>query len=260
MQLLFPSEPFSKTVVDEEYANEYQAIRDAGLECSVFSTQDFDEGTFAPRPALTKGSKVLYRGWMLTPDEYLSLYKGILGEGGVPLTSPSQYRLCHYLPEWYPQCRAFTPETLFLSRDADFALALAEKTWPAYFVKDYVKSLTTQRGSIAAKATEIAEIVDLIEQFRGKVEGGVCVRKYEDLRPETEERYFVLNGCAYGRDGNVPSMVSELAKRIESPFFSADIVEATDGQLRLIELGDGQVSSYKKWTTDSFVRMLVGAT
>jgi hypothetical protein len=259
MHLLFPSAPFSKIAVDEEYAGEYEAARGAGLACSVFCTQDFEEGTFVPRPAFPMGSKVIYRGWMLTPEEYTRLHDGILSKGGGPVTNPAQYRLCHYLPEWYPQCMDCTPETLFLSRNADFALALSARTWPAYFVKDYVKSLTTKRGSVAATAAEVGEIVDLIEQFRGKVEGGVCIRKYEDLLPATEERYFVLNRRAYGRDSHVPPLVSELAERIESPFFSVDIVEASDGQLRLIELGDGQVSSLKRWPMKAFVGMLTEA-
>jgi hypothetical protein len=57
----------------------------------------------------------------------------------------------------------------------------------------------------------------------------------------------------------VPPLVSELAERIESPFFSVDIVEASDGQLRLIELGDGQVSSLKRWPMKAFVGMLTEA-
>lgn len=259
MHLLFPSAPFSKVAVDDEYAGEYETARHAGLECSVLCTQDFDEGKFTARPALPTGAKVIYRGWMLAPEEYTRLHEGIVSKGGTPVTSPVQYRLCHHLPEWYPQCIDCTPETLFFSRDADFELALAAQNWPAFFVKDYVKSLTTKRGSIAATAAEVAEIVNLIEQFRGGVEGGVCVRKYEDLVPATEERYFVLNGHAYGRDGNVPQLVSEIASRIKSPFFSVDIVEAADGQLRLIELGDGQVSSRKKWSMDTFVRVIAEA-
>jgi hypothetical protein len=259
MHLLFPSAPFSKVVVDDEYAGECEAARSAGLECSVLCAQDFDEGRFVARPALPGGSKVLYRGWMLAPEEYTRLHEGIISKGGVPVTSPAQYRQCHYLPEWYSQCLDFTPETLFFSRDTDFKLALAMQTWPAFFVKDYVKSLTTKRGSIAANAAEVGEIVNLTEQFRGKIEGGVCVRKYEDLMPETEERYFVLNGRAYGRDGDVPQLVSEIASRIKSAFFSVDIVEGVDGRLRLIELGDGQVSSRKKWSMDTFMRMIADA-
>jgi len=79
------------------------------------------------------------------------------------------------------------------------------------------------------------------------VEGGVCIRKFEELLPETEERYFVLQGKAFARCGDVPALVNEIAGRISSPFFSVDTVFAASGELRLIELGDGQVSDRKQW-------------
>jgi hypothetical protein len=59
-----------------------------------------------------------------------------------------------------------------------------------------------------------------------------------------------------GRDGIVPPMVADIAGRIDSPFFSVDIVLNRDGVPRLIELRDGQVSDRKKWPVETFTRML----
>jgi hypothetical protein len=56
----------------------------------------------------------------------------------------------------------------------------------------------------------------------------------------------------------VPEIVQRIAERIDSPFFSVDIVLALDDTLRLIELGDGQVSDRKKWPANRFVAMLSG--
>jgi hypothetical protein len=171
-------------------------------------------------------------------------------------TSVIAYRHCHYLPEWYESCREFTPETLFLKQNSDFATVLSELDWPGYFIKDYVKSLTTTRGSVATTIEEVGEIVSLIEQYRGQVEGGVCVRRLEALLPETEERYFVVGGRARARDGAVPSVVEEIATRVDSPFYSIDVVQSRDGRLRLIELGDGQVSDRKRWPAARFAEVL----
>jgi len=44
----------------------------------------------------------------------------------------------------------------------------------------------------------------------------------------------------------VPKIVQTIAPRIDSPFFSVDVVLSTDGTPRLIELGDGQVSDRKQ--------------
>ncbi|HEX8615498.1 MAG TPA: ATP-grasp domain-containing protein [Telluria sp.] len=258
MQLLFPCDPFNKRLADEAYGEEYDAMRAAGFVCSLFSFEDFEAGQFKAQPTLSAGVDVLYRGWMLTPDGYARLHQGVAQLDCAMMTSPTQYRHCHYLPEWYALCAEFTPETVIVARDADFAAAVAGRNWPAYFVKDYVKSLTTQRGSVAATPHEIAEVVGLIERYRGAVEGGVCIRKFEQLQADSEERYFVLRRQAFGREGSAPALVHELARRIDSPFFSVDVVASSEGELRLIELGDGQVSDRKQWPVERFMAMLNG--
>jgi hypothetical protein len=193
---------------------------------------------------------------MLGTDQYSQLCQAISSKGAMPVTSPENYAYCHHLPNWYQSCKDFTPETVFLRRDSDFSAELSHLHWPRFFVKDFVKSLTTSRGSVAETPEQVAEVVDLIEQYRGKVEGGVCVRRFEALLPETEERYFVFAGQAYGRAGTVPPMVQLLAARVPSPFFTADVVSSKDGTLRLIELGDGQVSDRKQWSATRLVEVL----
>ena len=255
MRLLYPSDPFNNKRPDEEYVEEFDAANASGLACSLFSLEDFRDGAFRPRPRLDEGDEIIYRGWMLSIEDYARLVDAILGAGAKPLVSANDYQSCHHLPDWYEACKDWTPETVFLQRDSDFRRALEGLNWPAYFVKDYVKSLTTARGSLANDAEEVAEIVMLIEQYRGMIEGGVCVRRFELLLPNTEERYFVFKGNAYGRDGLVPELVDKIATAIHSPFFSVDTVLSADGNLRLIELGDGQVSDRKLWPAETFAKM-----
>jgi len=257
MRLLFPHDPFNKAIADDNYADEWQAANAMNVPCSLFSFEHFEEGEFRPLPAFAVGETVVYRGWMLRPERYAALFDACAAQGTTLVTTPAGYRHCHHLPEWYASCVGDTPETVFASRDADFAAAVAGKNWPAYFVKDYVKSLSSMRGSIAATPAEIASVVDLIAQYRGAIEGGVCIRCYESLLPETEERYFAWRGRAYGRDGRVPALVASIAARIDSPFFSIDVVMSASGQLRLIELGDGQVSDRKQWTAAQFLAVLM---
>lgn len=256
MHLLYPSDPFNKSTVDEAYADEFSAVVAVGLPCSLFSFEDFESNKFRARPTLPAGVDVVYRGWMMVPEVYARLVDAVAVSGAHLKTNASEYRQCHHLPEWYSLCKEWTPETVIAEKNADFVKLLHGKDWPAYFVKDYVKSLTTQRGAVSESPEGIAEVVALIEQYRGSVEGGVCIRKFEELLPETEERYFVLGGKAFSRDGDVPALVNDVAERITSPFFSVDTVLALSGQLRLIELGDGQVSDRKKWSADQFAAML----
>jgi hypothetical protein len=258
MRLLYPCDPFNKKEPDETYAEEFFAAQAAGMACSLYSAEDFESGEFKPRPLFAEQEEVLYRGWMLTPNSYAQLLVAIERKGACAVTSLAQYRLCHYLPEWYPLCKELTPETIFVERGADYAAAVADRHWPAFFVKDYVKSLTTNRGSVANSVGEIAEIVSLIEKYRGQVEGGVCIRKFEQLASDTEERYFVFRGKPYARNGVVPEMVQTIAPRIDSPFFSVDVVLSTEGTPRLIELGDGQVSDRKQWPAERFLEIFRG--
>lgn len=259
MRLLYPCDDYDKKQPDATYQEEYIAAKAIGIDCSLYSVENFELGNLRPSPAFLAGEEVVYRGWMLTPSSYSDMYSSIKSKGGNPITSTNQYRHCHYLPEWYNTCKEFTPETIFCDKNSDFNLILSNCNWEKFFVKDYVKSLTTHRGSIAQKISEIPEIIQLIEKFKGHIEGGICIRQFENLVPETEERYFVFKGKAFSRNGIVPTIVEKIASRIDSPFFSVDIISNTHGELRLIELGDGQVSDCKKWHPNDFVKIFSGS-
>lgn len=258
MRLLYPQDPFDRKAPDEAYAEEYTAVVAAGIPTSLFSLEDFEScGLFSPRPAPDADDRVLYRGWMLTTETYALLHASIVTAGMTMITAPGQYRTCHHLPEWYPVCRTITPETIFISENADFEAAAAGIAWPGYFVKDYVKSLTTSRGSVAKDAQEISEIVSALRQYCGRIEGGICIRRFEQLTPGTEERYFVFNGKIFARHGACPPQaLYDIASKIDSPFYSADFAEGKDGKHWLIEIGDGQVSDRKEWHIDEFTAML----
>ena len=115
-------------------------------------------------------------------------------------------------------------------------------------------------SSAAAALSEVKEIADLIHKFRGGIEGGVIVRQIESYLSETETRYFVFNGKPYGPKGTAPQIVHNIAARIDAPFYSVDIIQREDGVLRLVELGDGQVSDKKMWSADTFTQMILEHT
>ncbi|MCE4057248.1 ATP-grasp domain-containing protein [Pseudomonas sp. Au-Pse12] len=259
MHLLYPSDPFDPKRPDEQYLDEYQAVLAAGLSASLFCFEDFESGRFRPRPAIAPATPVLYRGWMLTPEGYGSLVEQLQQLGAVAFTSVAAYQHCHHLPQWYPQLARYTCETRVLDADADFTQALADLDWPGYFIKDYVKSLNTGSGSLVDCAEDIAPLIERMRQYRGQVEGGICVRRREEYLEDTERRYFVLNGQAYGASAEVPALVHECAALIDSRFFSVDVVLRADGVLRLVEVGDGQVSDRKEWSAQQFAAMLGAA-
>jgi hypothetical protein len=258
--LLYPSDPLSRRAPDAGFADEHAAAQAAGLPCALLSSGDFDGGRVVVRPALPEGGRVLYRGWMLRVPAYAALEEGVRAAGGEMVTAAADYERCHHLPGWLDLCREFTAETVVVADPADLPAVLAGLSWPAYFVKDFVKSLTTTRGSIARSADEVLEVADLLAKYRGSLEGGVCLRAVEEYVAGSEERYFAVGRAVFGRDGATPpALVREVAARLDAPFASIDVALRSDGTSRLVEVGDGQVSEKKGWDLPAFVRVLQAA-
>ncbi len=136
---------------------------------------------------------------------------------------------------------------------------LNELGWDSFFIKDYVKSLKTSIGSIVRQPAEIHTVVSEMEQFRGTIEGGICVRRVEDLIPETERRYFVVDGRIFSAKSDVPTpeIAIECARRIDSKFLAIDVIERRDGCQRIVEIGDGQVSGLVGWPIDRFANLWI---
>jgi hypothetical protein len=150
----------------------------------------------------------------------------------------------------------FTAETMTFLETEDIAAALAAHGWDGCFLKDYVKSLSTDGGSVVRDLSTIPAVIAKMLKYRGQIEGGLCARRLEDYDSSSERRYFVWRGQAHSDTGEVPHFVAEAASRVLSPFFSVDVARRSDGVLRVIELGDGQVSDRKHWDCHNFIRML----
>ena len=99
--ILFPSSYWSKTEVDDEFKSETDAALATGeLDVAVFDYEGFHEGgqleltSRTPDPRLP----VIYRGWMMLPDEYAKLHAALSTMGLIPLVSPSAYESLHLFP------------------------------------------------------------------------------------------------------------------------------------------------------------------
>jgi uncharacterized protein YcgI (DUF1989 family) len=94
-----------------------------------------------------------------------------------------------------------------------------------------------------------------MEKFRGIIEDGICVCRFEDFAPNSERRFFVIHGIPHAQSGSTPELVSECARRIKSPFFTLAIALRADGVLRVVEIGDGQVSDLMGWEAARFAEL-----
>lgn len=243
IHFVYPADYFAPKTIDEAFIEEAQALEKAGI---------FVQNEKSP---IEMGHTYLYRGWMKTPDEYAQWGKNILHQGGQVFTRAEQYRQAHYLPEWYPHLEAFTPKSHYGSRQ-ELDTLIAQTGWTEFFVKDYVKSLTTERGSVAHSPEDVHAIVQTIEDWKG-IEGGICLRQVHDFITDSEKRYFAWMGKVLSPDGHVSSLVKNIATVTHLPFISIDLIQDQQGKEWLVEIGDGQVSDLKSpWTAEIFAQQL----
>lgn len=239
---------------DEFFQEEAEALANAGHSISLVDVNRLRGETARLLPSVPQEAKVVYRGWMLTAPEYSKLVESVAQSGGHMQTALEHYLATHHLPNWYPLLTEFTPRTVWFDAEDDLVSRLRELNWKRYFIKDFVKSLKTSVGSMIESPEQIETVVAEMSKFRGMIEGGICVREVEALQPETERRFFVIHGQPYAAADAmaIPDMVRECAKRINSPFFSVDVADRTDGVERIVEIGDGQVSDLVGWTVERF--------
>lgn len=257
MHVIYPSNPLRAKQPDEQFAAEANAVRAVGFQTTVFSMEDFQNGEFRLVPALPPEVEVLYRGWMMFASEYNSFTSSLARVAKArPITSLENYLSSHHLPNWYPLISDLTPETRVFPPDCDLESELRGLSWSEFFIKDYVKSLKTAVGSRISKPDQVSAVVADMRRFRGTIEGGFCVRRVEDFVPDTERRYFILDGVPHAATGQVPPIVLDCIKRLQSRFYSVDVVQRTDGHLRIVEVGDGQVSDLVGWARGEFAEVL----
>jgi hypothetical protein len=215
LHLLNPANPLRRSEPDELYAEEYAAAVELGFQASLFPFEEFLTGDFRVRPSLRPGQRILYRGWMLTPQQYSRLHADIVATGAAMVTSPEQYERSHHLPKWYAQLREFTPETCFFQESDDVATRLRELSWKGCFLKDYVKSLSIEDGSMVRDLGRIPEVIAKMRTYRAGKLKAACAR--------AKSRTSCL-----GRKSDISFLkVVPFAGRVECPMWFARLLSAS---------------------------------
>jgi hypothetical protein len=251
MKFIFPASPMSPKAIDEYFLPQAEALAPEGY-CLLSLENMSIRGD-------CEGDTVVYRGWMLNTEDYNTMRTLVEMRGGKLLTSVGQYLNTHHIPNWYPILREFTPETfiidnMWLNHGCDVVAELKKLGWEKFFLKDFVKSLKTSTGSLIDHAEDAPKVLELMEKYRGTIEGGLCVRKYEPGLHD-EKRCFVINHEPRWMGVEEASFLYKIADLIDSPFFSVDYAYDANDQLRVVEIGDGQVSDLVgDWTPLWFSR------
>ena len=234
--IVYPADYFKPRLPDSNYAAEADVFRQQGLNILTWDAHGLHGNVQAGR--------YLYRGWMQRLAQYREMYAAWSQQGLLAITSPEQYALTHYLPNWYTLLRKFTPETerlellgrvdkAFAEELVDELNALQAQGWPEFFLKDDVKSLKTGLGSRLHSPEQAETWLKQFCQYRD-LEGGVCIRRVESWLPESETRWFIYREQAFGPEAGlpIPEAVQAASECIDSPFFSVDVVQDQQGQWR----------------------------
>jgi hypothetical protein len=212
---------------------------------------------------------------MLKPAAYARMDAALREHNLELITSPTAYRSCHYLPEYYHLIAAQTAKSVWMqvSGDPDFAAIHAQlKVFGSapVIVKDYVKSQKHywKEACFIPHANEQSEVERVVRRFlelqSEAFNEGLVFREFLPIRRigmhaksgmplSLEFRVFVLDSTPvttsrYWAEGLYDveppplAIFANVLSRIPSRFFALDIAQLEDRRWVIMEIGDGQVS------------------
>lgn len=271
MTILFPSGYGNSRRADESFEREYEAAQEAGLAVALFHQQLWD-GNREIRLCGEVSERVLYRGWMMKPEEYRSFYEKLSEKGLTLLTAPAQYEAMHIFPNVYKALEGYTPRTLFFPLHARMDVEEIRGKLGAFMIKDYVKSAknTDFPTYFDRNVTqeEFERWMECFYEIRGELlTGGIQAKQYVRLKKygghTNEYRVFYLRGqiLSVSRNSSQPLYVAGLPRELAEAFsdtfsepgqrqpvllpgsfYTVDFAEREDGEWIVIEAGDGGVS------------------
>ncbi len=275
--LLFPSSYFDRTIVDEDLRQEYEAARATDLfEIMFFGYDDwFEDGKLILRNTPGEKGPVIYRGWMMRPDNYSKFYESLRDNGFELITNPKCYEKLHCFPNIYPEIAEYTPKMVVYPQGKAININEVKGYFDLFMVKDYVKSVKgTQFPKYFDQRIDQDKFDSLMKDFydfRGNLfTGGICFKEYVDLKTydskNNEYRVFIANGEILTVSENSgqgrlcpkpPQKFLERFLNLGSPFYTVDVAERADGSWIVIETGDGGVSGLSDYQNmEEFYRKL----
>jgi hypothetical protein len=278
--ILFCESSLESNTIDEDYQDQFLSAKDNGFEILLVNYEDLisnDRFALATKKIKHKAElvNIIYRGWMLTPKQYSILYNDLLSKNYQLINNIEEYQNCHHLPNSLKFIESRTPKTIFEKLDKENSIEiLIEKSkifgQKSVIIKDFVKSEkhdweTACYVDNVSNSNKLNQTIKNLIALRGKyLNEGIVIREFIELNhltthsksgmPLTEEyRIFFWNKKIIGiynywEEGEYKSCIpdttefEEIAKQIESNFFSMDIARQKNGELIIIELGDGQVA------------------
>ena len=274
MLILFPSQPCEYNKPDTSFEVEVKAAINAGFDVGYIGLETYfgDKVTLHHVPKSSCGP-VIYRGWILKPQDYMRMTEELAKRGGQLVTSLDQYMHCYHFPNWYGCMGAdLTPRSIWFEGpnfDLDNISNIVSKEFGSsgLIIKDYIKSRKHDwyNSCYIASAQDANEVKRVTTNFiDGQGEylvGGLVYREFINLRKiglhsksrlplVNEHRFFVLNGkplyqAPYWFEGDysgaapTQDIISPILSKVQSSFYAVDVAEKEDGSWVIVELNDG---------------------
>jgi hypothetical protein len=265
-KILFPSEPYNIKNIDSEFAGEW------GISRLFFDYHFFDFDSFVNDKKFITTINfddecvLIYRGWMLKPEQYKEFYNYILYKSNKKIkliNSTEEYENCHCFPNVYELIENYTPKMVILGTPIDLTLKHIEFD---FFLKDFVKSAKTEKGveKISKNINPDEFMVKMNEFIKERdhlFTGGIILKEFVSLKQfngktnEWRVFYFKDKILSVHQNSYLDTKISPpifLVKKVgeklenKSNFFTVDFALTENNEWVIIETGDGQVSGLCK--------------
>lgn len=260
---MFPRDVLQPSRPDAHFESEAEAAQALGFDIALIDHDaivagDIAQGTRGMQPVSTEW---IYRGWMIPPDRYVELERVMNNRKASLRTTAASFRRAHHLPRWFDAMRELTPLSVWTSSAdlKDFELALAQLPDGSAVLKDYSKSEKHywDEAMFIPDVRDVKRARSVAERFldlRGDYfDGGFVLREFERFGSVEARTWWVYGRCVAvtahpdtpDDEPDVPD-VSLLRSAIEAlalQFVTVDVARSEEGgDLRVVEVGDGQVS------------------
>lgn len=259
-------------VVDFDFDFEAELAEGAGFETAVAWLDEVVLG--AADDALGgdgwgTGRTWVYRGYILSAEEYEGLHDSVSSRGDRMLVDPASYEQATYMPEYLPRLGDATPASRWTyDTDPREVYELAQELGGGpWLIKDHIKSAKEHWLEACfipegANLERFEKSCEALVRHRGdRFARGIVVREFVELarvpyampeRPvHDEHRIFFVDGevAAHApyHEVDIERIDAEafafLGDRIDSPFFAADVARLADGGATVVEINDGGIAS-----------------
>ncbi|MBB4904989.1 ATP-grasp domain-containing protein [Actinophytocola algeriensis] len=257
--LLFPCDPFRPRRVDDHFAPEAEAARDLGIPYALIDHDAVPRDPARAVRGVPEGT-AFYRGWMLRSADYAAFERALSARGATLRTTTDQYRTAHELPGWHAALAPLTPAAEWTEDSSRTAFDAARQRLgdgPAV-LRDYTKSMkhhwdeTVYIPSLADGDAAWRVASRFLELRAEDFTGGFVLRRFETFSGAEIRTWWVAGACRLitahpdtpdARPAEVDlAELTPLVRALALPFVTVDLARHADGRLRVVELGEGQVS------------------